>query len=200
MSEMATLQQRRRELGARLSRPLTSVLRRSPLSPNALTLLGIVVTFVSAWFAALGSFFLSGIILGVAALFDMADGALARATGRSSVFGAILDSASDRISEALLLGGLSFWFLRTGNTTGIIVCYVALVASFIVSYVRARGEALGLECSVGLCTRPERVIVLALGLITSYVFVAVSIVALCASVTVIQRLVYLQRKGKENLN
>lgn len=130
----------------------------------------------------------------------MADGALARATGKSSKFGAILDSASDRVSEALLLGGLSLWFVQTGNTMGIIVCYVALIASFLVSYVRARGEAVGFDCAVGLCTRPERVIVLALGLLTSFVFVAVSIVALCATVTVVERLVYLQRKGKETLN
>ena len=200
ISEMVSLQQRRRELGARISQPLAAALRRSPVSPNTLTLLGVAVTFVSAWFAAHGSFFLSGIILGVAALFDMADGALARATGRSSAFGAILDSASDRVSEALLLGGLSLWFVQAGNITGVVMCYIALVASFLVSYLRARGEAVGIDCTVGLCTRPERVIVLALGLLTSFVFVSVSIVAVCASVTVVERLLHLKRNGKETLN
>ena len=128
----------------------------------------------------------------------MLDGALARATGKTTRFGAILDSTGDRLSDSALLAGIAFWFTQQGNTTGLLVAYVALIASFLVSYLRARGEAMGFDCTVGLCTRPERVIVLALGLLTGFVFVAVAIVAFCSVVTVIQRLIHLQRKGKES--
>lgn len=173
-------------------------LSRSPISPNAITIAGVVVTLVAAWLAAEGLLIASGLVLGGASLLDLLDGALARATGRTSKFGAILDSTSDRLSEAALLAGIALWFGQAGNTTAIVITYVALIASFLVSYTRARGEAMGLDCTVGLCTRPERVIVLALGLLTGLVFVAVAIVALCSTVTVVQRLVHLQHKGKES--
>jgi len=195
-----SLQEYRRALGARIATPLVSVLRRCPVSPNALTGSGVLVTLVAAWLAAEGRFVASGLVLAGAALFDLLDGALARATGRTSRFGGILDSTGDRVSEAALLAGVSLWFAAHGNVVALATCYVALVASFLVSYLRARGEALGIVCTVGLCTRPERVIVMALGLLTGLVFVAVSIVAFCASVTVVQRLVYLYRRGKESVD
>jgi len=160
----------------------------------------VVVTLVAAWLASEGRFLISGLVLGGASFFDLLDGALARATGKTSRFGGILDSAGDRVSEAALLAGLSLWFVQQGNTLAILVTYIALIASFLVSYLRARGEVLGIECTVGLCTRPERVIVLALGLLTGFVFVAVSVVALGASVTVVQRLLHLQRELKESGN
>jgi len=196
-SVMANLQELRKQIGTRLSQPLVVALRRSPVSPNMLTVAGTAITLVAAWLASDGRFFTAGIVLGVAALCDLTDGALARATGRFSSFGAILDSTSDRVSEALLLGGLSLWFVKTGSMNGALVCYVALVSSFLVSYLRARAGGLGIECSVGLCTRPERAIVFTIGLLTGLVFVAVCIVAFFASVTVIERLIYLWRKGKE---
>ena len=194
---MATLQKFRRRIGTRLSQPLVAALVRSPVSPNMLTVAGVAMTFAAAWLASSGTFFVAGIALFVASLCDLADGALARATNRLTSFGAVLDSAGDRLSEALLLGGLSIWFMKTGSMSGVLVCYVALVSSFLVSYLRARGESLGMECTVGLCTRPERAIVLTLGLLIGWVFVAVSIVAFFASVTVVERLVCLRRKGKE---
>ena len=89
------------------------------------------------------------------------------------------------------------WFVVTGDFAGVAVSYVARVSSFLVSYLRARGEGLGLDVRVGLCTRPERVIVLGIGLLTGLVFIAVSVIALCASVTVVQRLVHIQQTGKE---
>ncbi len=195
---MPGLQQLRRRIGNRAAEPLIRVLSRCPISPNVVTLVGVAVTFVAAWLAAEGRFLPAGLVLGGASLFDLLDGALARATGKISRFGAILDSASDRISEAALLAGLGLWFAHEGQMTALTITFVALVASFMVSYLRARGEAMGIDCTVGLCTRPERVIVLALGLITGFVFIAVSIVAVCASVTVIERLLHLQRKGKES--
>jgi len=195
---MSSLQQYRRRIGSRVAEPFVKALSRSPISPNAITVTGVVVTLVAAWLASEGRLLVSGLVLGGASLFDMLDGALARATGKTTTFGAILDSTGDRLSDAALLAGIALWFTQQGNTTATLVTYVALIASFLVSYVRARGEAVGFDCTVGLCTRPERVIVLALGLLTGFVFVAVAIVAFCSSVTVVQRLLHLQRKGKES--
>lgn len=179
---------------------MVSVLRRCPISPNVVTLTGLAITLVAAWLAADGRFLFAGLVLAAASLFDMLDGALARATGKTSQFGAILDSVCDRIAEASVLGGLIVWFASTGHTLGILVSLVALVSSFLVSYARARGEGVGIQCTVGLCTRPERAIVLTLGLLTGWVLAAVSIIAAGAFVTVIERLMYLQRKGKESGN
>ncbi len=201
MSDMAgSLQEGRRSLGARVAAPFVEVLRRTRVSPNALTVAGVIVTVAAAWLAAEGRFLASGLVLAGASLFDLLDGALARATGQTTQFGGILDSVSDRVSEAALLAGICLWFAAQGDAVALAVCLMALVASFLVSYVRARGEAHGIVCTVGLCTRPERVIVLAVGLVTGLVFIAVSIVALCASMTVVQRMVYLYRKGKESVD
>ncbi len=168
------------------------------MSPNVITIAGVAITIVAAWLASEGRFLASGLVLIGASLFDLLDGALARATGKTSRFGAILDATCDRVSEAALLAGIGIWFAQSGNAIAVVITYVALTSSFLVSYVRARGEAVGIECTVGLCTRPERVIVLALGLITGFVFVAVSVVAAGASITVVQRLLHLHRKGKES--
>jgi phosphatidylglycerophosphate synthase len=197
---MTNLQTLRRSIGARVSEPMVSVLKRCPVSPNVVTVAGLAITFVAAWFAFDGRFLTAGLVLAGASLFDMLDGALARATGKSTQFGAILDSVCDRIGEGAIIGGITLWFASTGNTIGVLVSLVALVSSFLVSYTRARGEGVGIQCTVGLCTRPERAIVLTLGLLIGWVLAAVSIVAACASVTVLQRLIYLQRKGKESGN
>ncbi len=194
---MSSLQQLRRRIGARVAEPFVRALSHTPLTPNALTVIGIAVTIVAAWLASEGRLLAAGLVLGGASLLDLLDGALARATGKTTKFGAILDSTGDRVSEAALLAGLALWFSHLGNMTAILVTYVALIASFLVSYIRARGEAMGMDCTVGLCTRPERVIVLALGLLTGFVFVAVAIIAFCSTVTVVQRLVHLRNRGKE---
>ena len=179
---------------------MVSRLKRCPVSPNVVTITGLVITLVAAWLASDGRFLFAGLVLAVASLFDMLDGALARATGKTTQFGAILDSVCDRIAEAAIVGGIVLWFTSTGNTIGVLVSLAALVSSFLVSYARARGEGVGIQCTVGLCTRPERAIVLTLGLMIGWVLAAVSIVAACAFVTVLQRLIYLQRKGKESGN
>jgi len=195
---MTNLQSLRRQIGARVADPLVLVLKRCPVPPDAITLAGLAITIMAAWLASDGRFLLAGVVLAGASLFDMLDGALARATGKVSQFGAILDSVCDRIAEAAAIGGIALWFANGGNMTGVVLCLGALVSSFLVSYVRARGEGVGIQCTVGLCTRPERAIVLTLGLITGLVLAAITLIFVCASVTVGERLVYLRRKGKES--
>jgi CDP-diacylglycerol---glycerol-3-phosphate 3-phosphatidyltransferase len=130
--------------------------------------------------------------------FDFVDGALARGTNRVTKFGGILDSTLDRISEAaMLLGIMGYYLARPAIFQSWIVMLagLAIVASFMVSYIRSRAEAANIDCQVGISTRPERVVVLGLGLllspITHYFLVgALGVIALLSSVTVVQRLVH----------
>ncbi|MFW6056302.1 MAG: CDP-alcohol phosphatidyltransferase family protein [Chloroflexota bacterium] len=194
---MDKLQRVRRSIGERAIAPLVALLVRLRISPSAVTIMGTLLTVGAGWLAFQGLFLWSGLVVGVAGLADMADGALARALGRESRFGAVLDSTCDRISESALLMGVSLWFVVADDLAAVAITIVALISSFLVSYLRARGEGAGFDVKVGLCTRPERVIVLAIGLLTGFVFIAVSLIALCASVTVVQRLVHVQQTGKE---
>jgi CDP-diacylglycerol--glycerol-3-phosphate 3-phosphatidyltransferase len=169
------------------------------MAPNTLTLLGFLFNIIVAWVLAQGHLFLGGFLVIICSAFDLLDGALARVTGRVTAFGAILDSTLDRFSEAALLFGLSVFYLVQYRIPEVLLIYVVLVGSLAVSYVRARAEGLGLECEVGLLARPERVIILALGLIFNQVLIALWILAVLTHVTVGQRLLHLwrqTRKGK----
>ena len=165
---MMNLSEGRKYIAGYLTQLLAEVLARTGVTPNALTWLGFSVTIVAAALIATGHLFAAGWVVLLAGFFDMLDGALARRLGQVSRFGALLDSTLDRLSESLLL--LSILILNVlGSWSGVealLVC-LALIGSLLVSYIRARAEALGLECRVGLFTRPERVVVLALGLLLS---------------------------------
>jgi CDP-diacylglycerol--glycerol-3-phosphate 3-phosphatidyltransferase len=136
----------------------------------------------------------------IAGFFDMLDGALARRTNQATRFGAVLDSTLDRLSEAVLLIGILVLYAGEQSTTGILLVSVALIGSLLVSYIRARAEALGLECQVGLFTRAERVIVLALGLllnqIDSALIIALAIIVAFSFFTAGQRLLYVWKQTK----
>ncbi len=131
----------------------------------------------------------------------MLDGALARLTGRVTRFGAVLDSTLDRLSEAVLLLALIYVFAREQQTAWIVLTGVALLGSLMISYIRARIEGLGVECKAGLFTRPERVILLALGLLLSGIeyalVVAIGLLALFSFVTVVERLIFAWRHLKD---
>ncbi len=152
---------------------------------------------VAAVLAGTGHPFAAGWVVLLAGFFDMIDGALARRTNQVTRFGAVLDSTLDRLSEAAVLIGIIAYYLFDYNPVPykpwiILLIGITMIGSFLVSYVRARAEALNIECQVGIFTRAERVIILALGLLISrvpYVLViALGIIALLSIVTVIQRL------------
>jgi CDP-diacylglycerol--glycerol-3-phosphate 3-phosphatidyltransferase len=136
----------------------------------------------------------------IAGFFDMLDGALARRTNQATRFGAILDSTLDRLSEAVLLIGILVLYAGEQSTTGILLAGVALIGSLLVSYIRARAEALGLECQVGLFTRAERVVVLALGLLLNQIdnalIIALAIIVAFSFFTAGQRLLYVWKQTK----
>ncbi len=191
----------RHTLARYLTEPATRILAKTRLSPNALTILGFVLSVAIAWILAQGHLFLSGFLVLFSGWFDLIDGALARATGRTTRFGALLDSTLDRLGEAALLFGLLFYYLRQDAFQESLLLFAVLVGSVMVSYIRARAEGLGLESQVGLFTRPERVVLLALGLILSPLEPALLIVlwllAVGTNLTAIQRLFYAWRQTRK---
>jgi len=186
----------------RLTQPVAQLLAKTPITPNTITWLGFLLALGAATLIATGHLFAAGFVVLVAGFFDILDGALARVTNRVTQFGAVLDSTLDRLAEAvLLLGIIIALYVRGGFIVGVLLAGIALPGSLLVSYVRARAESLGLECQVGLFSRAERVIVLALGLLLSpidYIFlvIALAIIAVFSFVTVGQRLLYVWQQTR----
>jgi CDP-diacylglycerol--glycerol-3-phosphate 3-phosphatidyltransferase len=193
---VTNLAQLRRNLAGRLTGGIVSVLAKTPLTPTALTWIGFIISLIAAFLIARDSLLAAGIVVLVGGSFDMMDGALARLTDRVTRFGAVLDSTLDRLSEAALLIGVMVLWASGGDTGGVLLAGVTLSASLVVSYLRSRAEVLGLECKSGLFTRPERVIVLALGLLINQLMIALLIIAALSIVTVLQRLSIIRRQLK----
>jgi CDP-diacylglycerol--glycerol-3-phosphate 3-phosphatidyltransferase len=123
-------------------------------------------------------------------VFDALDGTLARLTNRKTRFGAFLDSTSDRYADAAILIGMMIPFLRAGQQMQVILAFIALIGSVLVSYTRARAEGLGLECKVGLLTRLERFLIVAIALLFNWVTPALWVLAILTNFTALQRIVY----------
>jgi CDP-diacylglycerol--glycerol-3-phosphate 3-phosphatidyltransferase len=186
----------RRNLAHRITDPIVGILSKSGITPNALTFINLALNIVAAYVIATEHFIIGGVLVLVSGLFDLLDGALARFTKQTTKFGAILDSTVDRISEAAILCGLLIWYIPQGASSEIVLIFAVLIGSFLVSYIRARAEGLSWQCQVGLFTRAERVIVLAIGLLINQIFIALCILVVFVFITVVQRLVYLWKQGK----
>ena len=194
---MAARDDARRLVTRYFEEPAARFLRTLKLTPNAVTLLGLVGTAGAAYLAGAGSLLLAGIALTAASVLDMLDGALARLTDRASRFGAALDSVADRLSEAALLLGVLIFYLRGDDNVGATLAFVALVTSYTVSYIRARGEGLGITMKdSGLGTRTERVVIMIAGLVTGWVTVALAVVVALSTATSAQRMYHLWREVK----
>jgi len=186
----------RRNLAFRITGPVVRILSKSGITPNVLTFINLTLNIIAAYVIAAGYFLLGGVLVPVAGLFDLLDGALARFNKQTTRFGAILDSVVDRISEAAILCGLLIWYMPQEEAgLEIILIFVVLIGSFLISYIRARAEGLGWQCQVGLFTRAERVIVLAIGLLANQIFIALCVLVVFVFITVVQRLVYLSKQG-----
>ncbi len=175
-------------LPERLTSPLGRTLARSGVTPNMITITGLAGALIAAVLVAFGEFLAGGLVMVVAAALDLFDGMVARASGRVTVFGGVFDSVCDRLSEAAVLGGLIFRFASQGKREEIVLAFAAVVGSLLVSYLRARAEAAGLQLREGLFTRPERVVVLGVGLVFGIIRIALYVLAVAANLTVLQRL------------
>lgn len=192
---------RARESAARVfSQPIARVLAKTGISPTALTWTGFLIALGGGALIALGYPFIAGVAVLVGAAFDMLDGALARLTNRVTRFGAVLDSTLDRLGEVAVLLGILVAYAQSGSVAGILLTGLALPGSLLVSYLRARAEAISLDCKVGLFTRTERVVIVSLGLLFSRVdyalIAALAIIVFFSFLTVVQRLLYIWQQTK----
>lgn len=179
--------------------PLGAAVGRAGVSPNMVTLAGFVVTLLAAAAIAQGYLLAGGLILVAGALFDMLDGAVARATGGGSSAGAFLDSTLDRLSDAAVFAGLVWYFIAgvaaDADLVGAGLALTCLVLSLMVSYVRARAEGLGFTCQVGIAERPERIALVVAGLVLGLIIPALALLAAASAVTVLQRFVHVWRQA-----
>lgn len=195
MRKSLQLAKARHSLALRVNRLPAKLLAKTGLNPNVLTVLGLLLAFGVAWILSTGHFFVGGFLVLVSGAFDLLDGALARASGRSTRFGALLDSTFDRFSEAaMFLGLLAYYVNQEGSYQELVLVGAGLVGSMMTSYVKARAEGLGLTCEVGIFTRSERVIVLAIGLILNQMLVVLWIIAVLANLIAWQRLFHVWRQ------
>lgn len=151
-------------------RPAVSLLITLKFTPDAATVVGLLIALVAAYFVSEGEFVLGGILVLVGSVFDLLDGGIARATNRVSKRGALTDSVFDRVSELAVLVGMGMYFTSgaEADSTGVLLAYIAIGGSLLVSYVRARAEGLGAKGTAGFLTRPERVVITVAGLVLGY--------------------------------
>jgi CDP-diacylglycerol--glycerol-3-phosphate 3-phosphatidyltransferase len=188
---------------ARAVDPVARALLRAGISPNVVTIAGTAGVLVGAiGFGARGQFITALVIVTVSALTDMVDGAMARACGASSRFGALLDSTMDRIADGAIFGAPTYWLATTGQHRAAAAGLICLVAGQVVSYVKARAEGLGMRCDVGIAERTERLILIGIGGLLTGVGVrwgleaALWLLAVLSVVTVAQRMAFVYRQAR----
>ena len=182
----------------RIGEPIALFLGRLGFTPDALTVVGFGIVLVAAFTAAAGQWVLTALILIFGTLFDGLDGTLARATGKTSDFGAFLDSTMDRAGEAVIYAGIAAGAAMSGKTEVIGLATLALGTGSLVSYVRARGEGLGVCANIGIAQRAERATVLIVGLLAgglaapTWLTAALLIISVASAITVVQRIRFIR--------
>lgn len=187
----------------RVIEPVAVLLVKLRINPNTLTTIGTIFTAAGGVAFALGHIRTGGIIIGLTAIFDVLDGTVARRTGQSTVFGAFYDSTLDRVADGALLGGLAYFYATNPvyhSSPMLAVSLIGIIGTFLVSYTRARAEGLGIDAKVGVMQRPERVVLLSVpqalfGVVLNGWVLAgvVSLLALTAWITAIQRILFVRR-------
>lgn len=174
--------------------PFVDAAKRIGLSPNWLTVIGFGLNCVAGVLISQGQIFWGGMVMTCLAMpLDALDGELARKTNQQGKFGAFFDSSLDRVADGALLMGLAAWFLALGDNLSVYVTFAALMASFMVSYTRARAEGLGIECKVGFFGRFGRFLLIAAGLLLhpahNYsIYIMVWALAILSAATAVQRM------------
>lgn len=191
----------RHNLAERFTTPAARVLSKTGVTPNTLTVMGFLVSVAAGVLIATEYFVVGGLVTLFAGAFDLLDGPVARATGKTTKFGGFLDSILDRLSEAAVIAGILAYYAFNEGTWESLLAFGCFVGSVMVSYLRARAEGLGIKCEVGVFTRAERVIVMSIGLILGQWFdlaipIMLGIITALAFVTVLQRLIHVQRTEK----
>jgi CDP-diacylglycerol--glycerol-3-phosphate 3-phosphatidyltransferase len=178
--------------------PIVTTLARYRLSPDLLTVLGMAAHLFFGWLIATGRMRWAGLAIMVIAPLDALDGALARKLNRKQGgFGAFLDSTLDRIAEIFLFAGYIYFFIRQGEGIWAAVAYTALTGSLMVSYARARAEALGFSARIGILSRVERYFVIIVTLLANLPEAGLVILAIGTWITLVQRLLFVLRQANQ---
>ena len=194
-----------RDIGKLIATPFAKIFIKLGFSPDLVTLFGTVgVVFSSIVFFSQGEFLWGSILFSMFVGLDAVDGTVARLLNRNSKWGAFFDSVLDRIADGVVLGCIAFYFANQGKETYFVLSLVALLASEIVSYTKARAEGLGLNCDTGLAERPERVMIIIAGtFIAGLGFMAaleisIWILTIVSVITVIQRMNFVLKQTKSS--
>jgi CDP-diacylglycerol--glycerol-3-phosphate 3-phosphatidyltransferase len=178
--------------------PVARLVSKTGISPNGITVIGFLLMVGVGLVLSQGYLRLAGVLLIVAALFDALDGALARMQDRVTPFGAFFDSTMDRYAEAAVFLGILVYFLGQSASTEVILTYIAIIGSLMVSYTRARGEGLGVSIRGGLLSRLERMVILVLFLLLNQLAIALWILAPLTNLTALQRIWLTWRAMRED--
>ncbi len=177
--------------------PLVDILNQLGVTPLAVTLFGLALSFIGAIYVASGRLTAGAVILIISGICDTLDGSLARRSGSETAFGAFIDSTGDRVTEMAYFGALIYFISRQDPVNLFLVFFllVALAGSFLTSYARARAEGLGLECTIGWVERPERLVLLVIGLLLgrTVLITVILILAILTVATFIQRVLHVRR-------
>ena len=176
-----------------VTEPTARFLNKIGLTPNSMTILGLIGNLIGAWYLSQGNRLMGGVFILICTPFDALDGTMARLRGEVTEFGAFVDSVSDRYSELFILGGLVFYYSTHNNQLLTMLTYAAAAGSIMVSYSKARAEALKLNANTGILTRMERYLVLTPLLLLNRPDLAIWILAIFTNVTALQR-IYKVRK------
>jgi CDP-diacylglycerol---glycerol-3-phosphate 3-phosphatidyltransferase len=199
-------QRARPTTAAEFSAAMVNRLIESRLTPNAISMVGLIGNLAAAVLVWQGYYFLGGVAFIVGSVMDTLDGRYARVSGKGTLFGAFLDSTLDRVEEGLVLTAVAYRFALSGDEFAAAICVVVVLGSLMVSYTRARAEALGVECKVGLATRPVRVVILSVGLVfakgagvvdADLLAPAIYVMAVLTAVTVVQRVWHVRNALKQ---
>jgi len=184
-------------LRALFKQPLERIgigLYKAGIRPNMITLFGLFGTIVGAFFVGRGDLMLGGFLILLMGPVDALDGAVARASGTTTTFGAFLDSVIDRYIESFIYAGLIYYFDSQQQALGVMLSFFALVGSVLVSYARARALSLGVESKIGLLTRVERMVVIGPTILLGIPMIGVAIVAVMANITALQRIFHVKQQ------
>ena len=168
----------------------------SKIHPNVLTFLGLLINIWAAWLFAAGSFRWAGVVVTGAAIFDMVDGRVARATSQVTRFGGFFDSVLDRYSDLALLMGLLVYYGNINRSLYVVLTAIVMTASVMVSYTRARAENTIPMCKVGFMERPERVVLLIIGALFDRMAPVLWVIAVMGNLTVIHRMLFTWQETK----
>lgn len=177
--------------------PVAAFFNRIGLTPNTMTLLGLAGNFAAAYFVSRGQISLGGLLMLLTTPFDALDGTMARLRGDASDWGAFVDSVTDRYSELAVLGGLLVHFSTIGDGLSAIATFAAAAGTVLVSYVKARAEAVGFSAKIGFLTRVERYLVLGPLLLFNQPVIAAWFIAVFANFTALQRIFFVRAQARE---